>query len=90
MPRKPKRPCSFPGCPKLTEGRFCEEHERQENRRYEKYTISCHWQRAGRMTRRTSCRCASPAMRGFMRSAVTGGGKDDDEIYTRLSRLLCR
>ena len=37
MPRKPKRPCSFPGCPKLTEGRFCEEHERQENRRYEKY-----------------------------------------------------
>ena len=37
MPRKPKRPCSFPGCPKLTEGRFCEEHEKQENRRYEKY-----------------------------------------------------
>ena len=37
MPMKPKRPCSFPGCPKLTEGRFCEEHERQENRRYEKY-----------------------------------------------------
>lgn len=37
MPRKPKRPCSFPGCPKLTEGRFCETHEKQENRRYEKY-----------------------------------------------------
>lgn len=37
MPRKPKRPCSFPGCPNLTEGRFCEEHEKQENRRYEKY-----------------------------------------------------
>ena len=37
MPRKPKRPCSFPGCPKLTEGRFCEEHGKQENRRYEKY-----------------------------------------------------
>ena len=37
MPRKPKRPCSFPGCPKLTDGRFCEEHEKQENRRYEKY-----------------------------------------------------
>ena len=31
MPRKPKRPCSFPGCPKLTEGRFCEEHEKEEN-----------------------------------------------------------
>ena len=37
VPRKPKRPCSHPGCPKLTDGRFCEEHEKQENRRYEKY-----------------------------------------------------
>ena len=37
MPRKPKRPCSFPGCPRLTDGRYCEEHEKQENRRYEKY-----------------------------------------------------
>ena len=37
VPRKPKRPCSFPGCPNLTEGRFCEEHQKQENRRYEKY-----------------------------------------------------
>ena len=37
MPRKPKRPCSHPGCPRLTDGRFCEEHEKQENRRYEKY-----------------------------------------------------
>ena len=37
MPRKPKRPCSYPGCPKLTDGRFCEEHTRLENKRYEKY-----------------------------------------------------
>ena len=37
MPRKPKRPCSFPGCPKLTDGRFCEEHAKQEAKRYEKY-----------------------------------------------------
>ena len=37
MPYKPKRPCSFPGCPRLTNGRFCEEHEKQENRRYERY-----------------------------------------------------
>lgn len=38
MPKKPKRPCSHPGCPKLTDGRFCEEHQRQENQRYEKYS----------------------------------------------------
>lgn len=37
MPRKPKRPCSFPNCPNLTDGRFCKEHEKQENKRYEKY-----------------------------------------------------
>ncbi|HEM4925531.1 TPA: HNH endonuclease [Streptococcus suis] len=37
MPRKPKRPCSYPSCPKLTEGRFCMKHERQENKRYEQY-----------------------------------------------------
>ena len=37
MPKKPKRPCSFPGCPKLTDGWFCEEHEKLENKRYEKY-----------------------------------------------------
>lgn len=37
MPRKPKRPCSYPGCPKLTDGRFCEEHEKLEAKRYEKY-----------------------------------------------------
>ena len=37
MPRKPKRPCSYPRCPKLTDGRFCEEHQRKEKQRYEKY-----------------------------------------------------
>lgn len=37
MPRKPKRPCSHHGCPNLTDGRFCIEHQREENKRYEKY-----------------------------------------------------
>lgn len=37
MPFKPKRPCSHPGCPKLTDGRFCEEHAKQEAAIYEKY-----------------------------------------------------
>ena len=40
MPSKPKRPCSYPGCPKLTNGRFCEEHAKLEARRYEKYDRS--------------------------------------------------
>lgn len=37
MPKRPKRPCSHPGCPNLTDGRFCTEHEKQEASRYEKY-----------------------------------------------------
>ena len=37
MPRKPKRPCSWPGCPKLTDGRYCEEHASAAGRQYEKY-----------------------------------------------------
>lgn len=37
LPRKPKRPCSYPRCPNLTDGRFCEKHQREENKRYEKY-----------------------------------------------------
>ncbi|MFV0441909.1 MAG: HNH endonuclease [Lachnospirales bacterium] len=37
MPRKPKRPCSHQGCPNLTDNRYCVEHKKQENKRYEKY-----------------------------------------------------
>ena len=37
MPMRPKRPCSHPGCPRLTDGRFCEEHAKQEAKRYERY-----------------------------------------------------
>ena len=42
-----------------------------------RYTTSCRWQRAGRMTRETSCRCANRAMPGFMRSVVTDGIKNE-------------
>lgn len=37
MPFKPKRPCSQPGCPELTETRFCPEHARAEDTRYRTY-----------------------------------------------------
>ena len=37
MLRKPKRLYSYPDCPKLTDSRFCEEHQRIENQRYERY-----------------------------------------------------
>jgi 5-methylcytosine-specific restriction protein A len=34
MPRKPKRPCSYPNCPELTHGRYCEKHEKEMEREY--------------------------------------------------------
>ena len=37
MPYKPKKPCAYPGCPKLTDGRCCEEHQRLRDQDYEKY-----------------------------------------------------
>jgi 5-methylcytosine-specific restriction protein A len=37
MPRKPKRPCRYPGCPNLTDGVYCEEHAKQMEQHYEKF-----------------------------------------------------
>jgi 5-methylcytosine-specific restriction protein A len=37
MPYKPKTPCSYPGCSRLSYYRFCDEHRKVEAARYEKY-----------------------------------------------------
>lgn len=37
MPRRPKRPCSVPGCPNLTDRRYCSEHEKAERDKYNRY-----------------------------------------------------
>ena len=37
MPMKPKRPCSYPGCPKLVDGQYCEEHKKLVDKQYNKY-----------------------------------------------------
>ena len=37
MPMKPKRPCAYPGCPRLSDGRYCEEHRKLTNRIYERF-----------------------------------------------------
>ena len=37
MTSKPKRPCSYPGCPNLSNGQYCEEHRKMERKRYDKY-----------------------------------------------------
>jgi len=37
MPKKPKRPCSYPGCPALTDDRYCNAHQKLVDQQYEKY-----------------------------------------------------
>ena len=37
MPRKPKKPCKYPGCPRLTDGSYCEEHKHLVDKVYEMY-----------------------------------------------------
>ena len=41
MPYKPKRPCSYPGCGKLTAGRYCDEHKQTAERQYNQYLRDC-------------------------------------------------
>ena len=35
MPYRPKRPCSYPGCPNLTDGRYCPEHKKIMDAQYD-------------------------------------------------------
>ena len=37
MPRKPKRPCSYPGCSHLTDGQYCDEHRKIAQHYYNRY-----------------------------------------------------
>jgi 5-methylcytosine-specific restriction protein A len=36
MPNRAKKPCGQPACPALTDGRYCAEHARTEQRRYDR------------------------------------------------------
>lgn len=45
MPRKPKRPCSYSGCAALTEGLYCEAHQKQVTSQYNRYGRSSEMKR---------------------------------------------
>lgn len=42
MSQKPKHPCNYPGCPALTNERYCEKHRKQEQRRYDERRGTAH------------------------------------------------
>ena len=37
MPRKPLKPCKYGGCPELTDGNYCKEHQKLVDSQYNKY-----------------------------------------------------
>ena len=38
MPGKPKHPCAYPGCPNLSDDRYCEQHRKPVEKNYEQYS----------------------------------------------------
>jgi 5-methylcytosine-specific restriction protein A len=38
MPYKPKKPCSYPGCPEVTHDRYCDKHKTKASREYDSYS----------------------------------------------------
>ena len=91
VPRKPKRPCSHPGCPELTEKRFCSEHARAEDTRYRNY------QRDPKINRRydhrwRKIRAAYVALPDELAGQLEGAFLPEpaDQRYTRLGDRLWR
>ena len=37
MPKKPKHPCAYPGCPNLTDNQYYLQHEKIARQQYDKY-----------------------------------------------------
>ena len=37
MPRRPRRPCGHHGCPNLTERYYCEQHQKEHDRQYNRF-----------------------------------------------------
>lgn len=40
LPWKPKKPCAYPGCRELTVNRYCEQHQKLMDKRYDAYERS--------------------------------------------------
>ena len=40
MPHKPMKPCGYPGCPNLTNGLYCDKHQKLVNDNYNRFERS--------------------------------------------------
>ena len=99
MPPKPKRPCSKPGCKKLTTERYCDEHRKQERRRYDQQRGSAAsrgydrtWQKIREQVLDGEPLCRRCQAEGKTRPAEMIHHIDRDSRNNRLSNLepICR
>jgi 5-methylcytosine-specific restriction protein A len=37
LPKKPKKPCAFAGCPELTDDYYCEQHRKEHAKQYNRF-----------------------------------------------------
>lgn len=101
MPKKPKKPCRYPGCPKLTDNRYCEEHQKISDANYEKYERSyapserygANWKRISEAYRSRHPFCEDCLKRGIYRKTeevhhikpISHGGTNEESNL----RSLC-
>ncbi len=67
MPRRSKKPCSQPGCPNITDGRFCEQHQKAHDKAYDlqrgtsaERGYGANWQRLRKMKLARDPICEDP------------------------------
>lgn len=65
LPSRPKHPCAYGNCPNLTDKRYCPEHEKLMNQKYEKYGRNPNAKRRyGRAWKRIRDKYAKPLSEG--------------------------
>ena len=57
MPTKAKRPCSYPGCPNLTDSKYCEKHKQPDRPSASKRGYNGKWQRLSKIYLRKHPMC---------------------------------
>jgi len=100
MPFKPKKPCSYPGCPELIQAgeRFCTKHKKEDRKQYEDQRGSstqrgygAKWQKIRTMKLNIDPLCAECLRNGRTRVATQVHHKDGNVRNNSLENLesLC-